>query len=154
MLKLTEAIQLRRNREGGRFTTLEFIEAISRLGFRITGNSRVRGPAGVLAAIESYLGSTDRESWSYESAVIRPTPEFADRVKRIVENTKPLDTSEHRERVNEVEDMIHDLLEVAERTGMSRNRIMNEPPVIDLLYRPSMGPWDAVRQIRGELRWN
>ena len=151
-MRLTEAIQLRRNREGGRFTTLEFIEAISRLGFRITGNSRVRGPAGVLAAIESYLGSTDRESWSYESADIRPTTEFSNRVRRIIDNTRPLETSDHRERVNEVEDMIHDLLEVAERTGMSRNRVMNEPPVVDLLYRPSMGPWAGVRQYRGELR--
>lgn len=152
MLRLTEAIQLRKNREGGRFTVLEFIEAISRLGFRLTGNSRVRGPAGVLAAIESYLGSVDRESWSYDNAQIRPTPEFADRVRRIVENTRPLDTSDHRERVNEVEDMIHDLMEVAERTGMSRNRVMNEQPVIDLLYRPSMDPWAMVRQNRGEIR--
>lgn len=150
-MRLTEAIQLRKNREGGRFTVLEFIEAISRLGFRITGNSRVRGPAGVLAAIESYLSSTDKESWSFDN---NPTisPEFIDRVKRIIESTQPLDTSDHRERINEVEDLIHNLLEVAERAGVSRNRVMNEPLIMDLLYRPNMDPWAAVRQIRGEIR--
>ena len=106
-LKLTEAIRLTRGGEP-RYTLLEFIEAIHRLGFRLTGNSRVRGISAVAANLESYLCSVDRDSWKYESNQERASRELRESINEIV-LSEPLISSNNSRQVNELEECLGEL---------------------------------------------
>lgn len=125
-MKLVEAIK--RNEEKNRkFTVIEFYEAITRLGFRLSGNSWAQSPANILCTIESFLTSRNKDTWSHYDSH-EPTIEFKNKVKEIERNTESLD--EDRDRLNELEREIHRL------------------SVLDTISRT---PGDVIRTYRGEL---
>jgi hypothetical protein len=106
-LKLTEAIRLTRGGEP-RYTLLEFIEAIHRLGFRLTGNSRVRGISAVAANLDSYLRSLDRDSWNYDANQERASRELRESINEII-LSEPLISSNNSRQVNELEECLGEL---------------------------------------------
>ena len=106
-LKLTEAIRLTRGGEP-RYTLLEFIEAIHRLGFRLTGNSRVRGISAVAANLDSYLRSVDRDSWNYDANQERASRELRESINEII-LSEPLISSNNSRQVNELEECLGEL---------------------------------------------
>lgn len=102
-MKLVEAIK--RNEEKNRkFTVIEFYEAITRLGFRLSGNSWAQSPANILFTIESFLTSSNKDTWSrFDSS--EPTEEFKNRVKEVERNAESLDLD--TDYLNELEREIH-----------------------------------------------
>lgn len=148
-MQLSDAIILMRNSNNeDKYSLFEFLEAICRLGFRITGNSRVRGVSSILAHIKSYLDSSNRESWTYENNNVKPSKRFKDRVENISRSTEPLINSQNRERVNELEDSLQYLLEIMDNDNSSvfqdivRQLINPErtPHIAEMIYRPDRGP--------------
>lgn len=148
-MQLTDAIVLMRNSNNeDKYSLFEFLEAICRLGFRITGNSKVRGVSSILAHIKSYLDTSNRESWTYEDNSVKPSRRFKDRVENIIRSTEPLISSQNRERVNELEDSLQYLLEIMDNDNSSVfqdivRQIINPertPHIAEMLYRPDRGP--------------
>lgn len=148
-VQLTDAIILMRNSNNeDKYSLFEFLEAICRLGFRITGNSKVRGVSSILAHIKSYLDTSNRESWTYEDNSVKPSRRFKDRVENIIRSTEPLINSQNRERVNELEDSLQYLLEIMDNDNSSVfqdivRQIINPertPHIAEMLYRPDRGP--------------
>lgn len=148
-MQLTDAIVLMRNSNNeDKYSLFEFLEAICRLGFRITGNSKVRGVSSILAHIKSYLDTSNRESWTYEDNNVKPSRRFKDRVENIIRSTEPLINSQNRERVNELEDSLQYLLEIMDNDNSSVfqdivRQIINPertPHIAEMLYRPDRGP--------------
>lgn len=148
-VQLTDAIILMRNSNNeDKYSLFEFLEAICRLGFRITGNSKVRGVSSILAHIKSYLDTSNRESWTYEDNNVKPSRRFKDRVENIIRSTEPLISSQNRERVNELEDSLQYLLEIMDNDNSSVfqdivRQIINPertPHIAEMLYRPDRGP--------------
>lgn len=78
-MELSDAVLVKNH---GRFTVFEFLEAITRLGLTLNGDV-----ARTLANVGNYL--SDRENWRWEDEVQHDT-EFYNRVKDILQNTKPL----------------------------------------------------------------
>lgn len=111
-MQLSEVMRLTRSGEP-RYTLLEFIEAIHRLGFRLTGNSKVRGISAVAANLDSYLRSVDRDSWKYEANRERASQELRESINEII-LSEPLISSNNSRQVNEIEECLGELYHLRE----------------------------------------